>query len=113
MTLIPEAMSSSVKGGHLKTVVPTVPDAPIGHFRLTLFGGKQGYLTNTRGLCSAPAVTTVEYSAQNGKTTTQKVAAKTACGAKARSEAKAPPLDVGLQDVGEVKQRQDPPTHRR
>jgi hypothetical protein len=80
VTLIPEAMSSSVKGGHLKTIVPTVPDAPIGHFRLTLFGGKQGYLTNTRGLCSSPAVTTVEYSAQNGKTLTQQVRARTACG---------------------------------
>jgi hypothetical protein len=80
VTLIPEAMSSSVKGGHLKTIVPTVPDAPIGHFALTLFGGKQGYLTNTRGLCSAPAVTTVEYIAQNGKKLTQQVKAKTACG---------------------------------
>ena len=28
-------------GGHLKTTVPVVPDAPIGHFRLNLFGGKQ------------------------------------------------------------------------
>jgi hypothetical protein len=80
VTLVPEAMSSSVKGGHLKTVVPTVPDAPIGHFRLTLLGGKHGYLTNTRGLCSAPAVTTVEYTAQNGKSLTRRVRAKTACG---------------------------------
>jgi hypothetical protein len=86
VTLIPEAMSSSVKGGHLKTIVPTVPDAPIGHFRLTLFGGKQGYLTNTRSLCAAAAITTVEYQAQNGKTTTQKVAAKTACGSKAKKQ---------------------------
>ena len=31
--------------GRLKTVVPVVPDAPIGHFRFTLFGGKQGYLS--------------------------------------------------------------------
>lgn len=82
VTLIPEATSSSVKGGHLKTVVPTVPDAPIGHFRLTLFGGRQGYLTNTRGLCASPAVTAVEYTAQNGKTLTQQVKAKTACGAR-------------------------------
>ena len=73
MTLIPEAESSSVKGGRLKTVVPIVPDAPIGHFRLTLFGGKQGYLVNTRSLCAAPPVSTVEYTAQNGKTLTQKV----------------------------------------
>ena len=44
MTIIPQAESTSVKGGHLKTTVPVVPDAPIGHFRLTLFGGKKGYL---------------------------------------------------------------------
>ncbi|MBA3865547.1 MAG: hypothetical protein H0X42_04245 [Solirubrobacterales bacterium] len=84
VTLIPEAMSSSVKGGHLKTIVPTVPDAPIGHFRLTLFGAKQGYLVNTRSLCAAPAVSTVEYTAQSGKTLTQKVKAKTACATKAK-----------------------------
>jgi hypothetical protein len=83
VTLIPEAESSSVKGGHLKTVVPTVPDAPIGHFRLTLFGGSQGYITNTKSLCAAPTVTTVEYSAQNGKALTQKVKTKAACGSKA------------------------------
>ena len=77
MTLIPEAESSSVKGGRLKTVVPVVPDAPIGHFRFTLFGGKQGYLANTREPLRAPTVTTVEYTAQNGKTLTQKVTAKT------------------------------------
>jgi hypothetical protein len=81
VTLIPEAMSSSVKGGHLKTVVPVVPDAPIGRFALTLYGGRQGYLTNTRELCTSPAVTTVEYTAQNGRTTTQHVRARTACGA--------------------------------
>jgi hypothetical protein len=80
VTVIPEAISSSVKGGHLKTVVPVVPDAPIGHFRLTLFGAKQGYLTNTRNLCSSSAITTVQYSAQNGKKLTQQVKAKTACG---------------------------------
>jgi hypothetical protein len=87
--LIPEAMSSSVEGGHLKTVVPTVPDAPIGHFRLTLFGGKRGYLTNTQSLCSGPAaITTVEYVAQSGKRVTQKVKAKTGCGAKSKHKRK-------------------------
>ena len=45
VTLMPEAESSSVKNGHLKTVVPVIPDATIGHFRFTLFGGKQGYLS--------------------------------------------------------------------
>jgi hypothetical protein len=82
VTLIPEAESSSVKGGHLKTVVPIVPDAPIGHFQLTLFGGKRGYLTNTRGLCASSVVTTIEYVAQNGKKLTQRAPGNTACKAK-------------------------------
>jgi hypothetical protein len=86
VTIVPEAESSSVKGGHLKTVVPVIPDAPIGHFRLTLFGKNQGYIINTRDLCAAPALTTVEYSAQNGKSLTQRVKAKTACGAKAKQK---------------------------
>jgi hypothetical protein len=88
VTIVPEAESTSVKGGHLKTVVPVIPDAPIGHFRLTLFGKNQGYITNTRDLCVSPAVTTVEYAAQNGKSLTQRVKAKTACGSKAAAKHK-------------------------
>ena len=80
--LTPEAESSSVDDGRLRTVVPVVPDAPIGHFRFTLFGGKQGYLSNTQSLCSAPTISTVEFSGQNGKTLTQQVKTKTACSAK-------------------------------
>jgi hypothetical protein len=80
VSIMPEAESSSVKGGHLKTVVPVVPDAPIGHFRLDVFGGKQGYLVNTRSLCASAANVKVEYQAQNGKAVTQRVRTKTACG---------------------------------
>jgi hypothetical protein len=79
VTLTPEAESSSVKGGRLKTVVPVIPDAPIGNFRFTLFGGSQGYLSNTQSLCSAPTLSTIEFNAQNGKTLTQQVKTKTAC----------------------------------
>ncbi|HEY1355136.1 MAG TPA: hypothetical protein VGF09_02365 [Solirubrobacterales bacterium] len=86
--LIPQAESSSVKGGHLRTVVPVVPDAPIGLFKLDLYGGKQGYLVNTRDLCTAPADITVEYTAQSGKTLKQSVATKTACGKKKSKHAK-------------------------
>ncbi len=85
VTLMPEAISSSVKGGHLRTIVGVVPDAPIGHFALTLFGGGRGYLANTRNLCASPVSATVEYSAQSAKTLSQKVKAKTGC-AKARSK---------------------------
>jgi hypothetical protein len=75
----PQGESVQTKSG-LRTEVPTVPDVPIGHFQLTLFGGRQGYLSNTRDLCQAPAVTKVQYSAQNGKKTAQRVAVGTACG---------------------------------
>ncbi len=79
VTLMPEAESSSVQNGRLKTVVPVVPDAPIGHFRFTLFGGAQGYLSNTQNLCSAPITSTIEFTGQNGKIETQQVKTKTAC----------------------------------
>jgi hypothetical protein len=83
--LIPRAEASAVgKTGRLKTVVPTVPDAPIGHFRLDLFGGGGGYLTNTRSLCAAPAVSTIEFTAQNGRTLTRRVQTKTACKTKSK-----------------------------
>ena len=42
--LVPRGRTVAVNGGRLQTTVPVIPDAPIGHFRLTLFGGKQGYL---------------------------------------------------------------------
>jgi hypothetical protein len=79
VTLVPEAISASVEGGHLRTTVPVIPDAEIGHFRLTLLGGKQGYLINSRDLCAAPNVSTVEFTGQSGKTLKQKVTAKTGC----------------------------------
>jgi hypothetical protein len=80
VTLVPQAESSSVKGGYLKTVVPIIPDAPVGHFRLTLLGGKKGYLVNTRDLCASKAVTGVRFTGQNGKLRDQRVRVKTPCG---------------------------------
>jgi hypothetical protein len=76
VTITPEAESSSVHGGHLRTVVPVIPDAPVGHFRLTVFGGKHGYIVNTRDLCIGKAVTNVAYVGQNGKHRTQNVVTK-------------------------------------
>ena len=55
VNLVPRAETKTItKGGagQLQTTVPVVPDAPIGHFRLTVFGGKTGYLVNTRDLCA-------------------------------------------------------------
>jgi hypothetical protein len=82
VTIMPEAESSSVNHGHLKTTVPVVPDAPVGHFSLRLFGGKRGYLANTRNLCASPAISTIEYTGQNGSPYRQRVKTKTACGHK-------------------------------
>jgi hypothetical protein len=79
VTIMPEAESSSVKHGHLRTEVPVIPDAPVGHFSLTLLGGDQGYLVNTRSLCAGPAVSEIAYQGQNGKKLSQKVKAKTTC----------------------------------
>ena len=77
---MPEAESSSV-GGRLTTTVPVIPDVPVGHFRLNLFGGKEGYLVNTRNLCKdGGAVSLMEYTGQNGKHRRQKVKVKTRCG---------------------------------
>jgi hypothetical protein len=72
VNLVPRADTKTV-GGRLKTTVPVVPDAPIGHFRLTVFGGKTGYLINTRDICAHPPVTDVSFAGQNGKTSSQRV----------------------------------------
>jgi hypothetical protein len=79
VTLMPEGESASVSNGKLKTTIPTVPDATIGHFRLNLFGGAKGYLINTRNLCRGPAVATVAYQGQNGKAASQQVRTRVSC----------------------------------
>jgi hypothetical protein len=63
-----------------------IPDAPIGHFRLDLFGGKTGYLVNTRNLCASAAMIQIDYVAQSGKEATQRVKTKAACGAGKRAK---------------------------
>jgi hypothetical protein len=91
--LVPRAKTSALNRGALKgalkTTVPTVPDAPIGDFRLTLLGGAQGYLVNTRNLCNKPVINTVEYTAQNGRKLTQNVKAKAPCGSAGKAKKKA------------------------
>ncbi len=85
VSLVPRADADTVKGGRLRTTVPVVPDAPIGHFHMTVFGGKHGYLTNTRSLCAHRPLAQIRYAGQNGKTSSQKVRIKAACG-KSRSK---------------------------
>jgi hypothetical protein len=79
--IVPRADTKTVKG-ELQTTVPVVPDAPIGHFRFNLFGGKTGYLINTRDLCVHRPVVKVAYTAQSGKTHSQSIKVKAPCGKK-------------------------------
>jgi hypothetical protein len=77
--LVPRADTTTVKGGRLKTTVPVVPDTPIGHFTFTLFGGKTGYLVNTRSLCAQAPTIGVDFIGQNGAVRKQNLKVKTAC----------------------------------
>ena len=88
VTLIPRADASTDAKGRLQTSVPVIPDAPIGHFRLTVFGGKRGYLVNTRDVCVHRPVTQVSYVAQNGRRLTQHLKVQAPCGGKAGQSAK-------------------------
>lgn len=88
VTVMPQAESSSVNKGHLKTVVPIIPDVPIGHFRLTLLGGAKGYLINSKDLCRHPGAIRIDYVAQNGKTRSQKLKAKSPCGGQGKAKKK-------------------------
>src|SRR6185369_12752445 len=85
--IVPRADTKSVKG-KLTTTVPVVPDAPIGHFRLTVFGGKSGYLINTRDICVHTPVTKIAYTAQSGRTRSEVVRLKASCGKKSKARHK-------------------------
>jgi hypothetical protein len=88
VTLIPRGDAKTVKGSRLQTTVPVIPDAPIGHFSLTLFGGKAGYLANTRSICTPSPVSGVSYVAQNGLTLKQRLPLRSPKCAKARAKAR-------------------------
>jgi len=89
VTIVPQTESTTLAGGRLKTVVPVIPDVPIGHFRFTLLAGAHGYLANTESLCAASPVVSVQMNGQNGKTFIEKVKTKTACKAKKHHKRKA------------------------
>jgi hypothetical protein len=80
VNLVPRADTTTTRGGQLKTTVPVVPDAPVGHFRFNLFGGKTGYLINTRDTCADRPVVKVAYTGQNGRARSEAIKVKGACG---------------------------------
>jgi hypothetical protein len=77
--IVPRADTKAVKG-HLRTTVPVVPDAPIGHFRFDLNGGKSGYLINTQDTCRNRPAIQIEYTGQNGKKYVENPKVKAPCG---------------------------------
>jgi hypothetical protein len=81
--LVPRADTKTASGGRLQTTVPVVPDAPIGHFHLTVFGGKGGYLANTRDLCGHGVSARVAFTGQNGKAVSERAKIAIPCGKKA------------------------------
>jgi hypothetical protein len=78
----PRADTKTVQGGRLRTTVPVVPDAPIGQFHLLVYGGKRGYLANTRSLCAFAPVVRVGFVGQNGKSHRVSTRVKTSCRAR-------------------------------
>ncbi len=80
VNLVPRAETMTIKGQRLQTTVPVVPDAPVGHFHLVVFGGKHGYLANTRSLCTHPTMVNLQYTAQNDRTWSETVKVDGACG---------------------------------
>jgi hypothetical protein len=88
VNLVPRAETTTTSGGQLKTTVPVVPDAPIGHFRLTVFGGKTGYLINTRDICAHTPIIKVAYTGQNGKAHSEAIKLKASCGKKSKARHK-------------------------
>jgi len=68
----------SVHGG-IRTTYDTVPDVPVSEFVLTLPGGKNGLLVNSRNLCQKQAKAIVRIKGQNGKTANQRPKLRTPC----------------------------------
>jgi hypothetical protein len=81
--------TDSIKGG-IRNTFDFVPDAPFTKVVVQLQGGKKGLLQNSRNICSQVYRATVEYTAHNGKTLTQRPPLKNSkCGkAKKRKGAK-------------------------
>ena len=67
----------------LVSTFPTVPDAPVSRFELTLNGGKRGILVAVRNICRRPRgqIVDMEFDAQNGKRADRGVRMKTPCAA--------------------------------
>ena len=65
--------------GRLRTVFESVPDIPVGTFKLDLLGGRKGLLQNSESLCSGSKFATARLQGQNGAALARKVRLEVAC----------------------------------
>ena len=87
VTVMPQGESHTLPDGRLQTLVPVIPDVPIGHFRLTLLGGSKGYISNTTNLCASHPKVAVSFAGQGGKVVNQQAKVGLACKSGKRSKA--------------------------
>lgn len=69
-----------VVGQRIQASVEDVPAIPLRSFELSLDGGKSGYLVLSRDICGSPAVAVVDFTSQEGETTTRRVPIEAECG---------------------------------
>jgi hypothetical protein len=73
----------SVNGG-IRTSFEALPDAPVSSFTLNMQGGKKGLLVNSTDICAAKSRATVNFSGQNGDTTTLRPRLRASCAKKSK-----------------------------
>jgi hypothetical protein len=70
---------TSVSHGALVTTFPSIPDAPVSRFTLTINGGSRGILAVTHNLCAATQMANAREIAQNGLARTVALTIATPC----------------------------------
>ncbi len=80
---------TSVSHGKLVSTFPTIPDAPVSKFTLTISGGRKGILVITgrgRSICGTPQVSNATLGAQSGKRRSSAITMSTPCKAAKKSK---------------------------
>lgn len=67
------------ESSRLRTRFMNVPDAPVTHFVMRLYGGRRGLLVNSRNLCKGKRRASLELLAQNGRAQRSRPAIATGC----------------------------------
>jgi hypothetical protein len=75
---------NSIKG-RLRAIFDSVPDIPVGTFKLNLLGGGKGLLQNSESLCLQPKYATARLRGQNGVALARRVPLEVACGERHRA----------------------------